>query len=202
MKLYDYAVIEKPVIALSFMFLITILLSIGLKDFKLDASADSLTLERDADLEFHRQVSTRYGTDNFLVVTFKPNTGSLFDDANLDTIKIMSEKLSKVDGVLDVSSIVNVPLLYSPKITIEDLADEPRTLLSKGIDKDLAITEFLESPIYRDNILSENIEITAILLTIAIDKKYMALAENRDNLRQRSNEVGLTTEETLSLIHI
>ena len=199
MKLYDYAVIEKPVIALSFMFLITILLSIGLKDFKLDASADSLTLERDADLEFHRQVSTRYGTDNFLVVTFKPNTGSLFDDANLDTIKIMSEKLSKVDGVLDVSSIVNVPLLYSPKITIEDLADEPRTLLSKGIDKDLAITEFLESPIYRDNILSENIEITAILLTIAIDKKYMALAENRDNLRQRSNEVGLTTEETKQL---
>ena len=70
LKLYDYAVIEKPVIALSFMFLITILLSIGLKDFKLDASADSLTLERDADLEFHRQVSTRYGTDNFLVVTF------------------------------------------------------------------------------------------------------------------------------------
>ncbi|MED6344366.1 MAG: MMPL family transporter, partial [Pseudomonadota bacterium] len=199
MKLYDYAVIEKPVIALSFMFLITILLSIGLKDFKLDASADSLTLERDADLEFHRQVSTRYGTDNFLVVTFKPNTGSLFDDANLDTIKIMSEELSKVDGVLDVSSIVNVPLLYSPKITIEALADEPRTLLSKGIDKDLAITEFLESPIYRDNILSENVEITAILLTIAIDKKYMALAENRDNLRQRANEVGLTTEETKQL---
>ena len=199
MKLYDYAVIEKPVIALSFMFLITILLSIGLKDFKLDASADSLTLERDADLEFHRQVSTRYGTDNFLVVTFKPNNGSLFDDANLDTIKIMSEELSKVDGVLDVSSIVNVPLLYSPKITIEDLADEPRTLLSEGIDKDLAITEFLESPIYRDNILSENIEITAILLTIAIDKKYMALAENRDNLRQRANEVGLTTEETKQL---
>ena len=111
----------------------------------------------------------------------------------------MSEELSKVDGVLDVSSIVNVPLLYSPKITIEDLADEPRTLLSKSIDKDLAITEFLESPIYRDNILSENIEITAILLTIAIDKKYMALAENRDNLRQRSNEVGLTTEETKQL---
>ena len=123
MKLYDYAVIEKPVIALSFMFLITILLSIGLKDFKLDASADSLPLERYADLEFRRQVSTRYGTDNFLIVTFKPNNGSLFDDANLDTIKIISEELSKVDGVLDVSSIVNVPLLYSPKITIEDLAD-------------------------------------------------------------------------------
>ena len=69
----------------------------------------------------------------------------------------------------------------------------------KVLIKILAITEFLESPIYRDNILSENIEITAILLTIAIDKKYMALAENRDNLRQRANEVGLTTEETKQL---
>ena len=201
MKLYDYAVIEKPVIALSFMFLITILLSIGLKDFKLDASADSLTLERDADLEFHRQVSTRYGTDNFLVVTFKPNNGSLFDDANLDTIKIMSEELSKVDGVLDVSSIVNVPLLYSPKITIEDLADEPRTLLSKGIDKNLAITEFLESPIYRDNILSENVEITAILLTIAIDKN-LAITEFLESPIYRDNILSENIEITAILLTI
>ena len=104
MKLYDYAVIEKPVIALSFMFLITILLSIGLKDFKLDASADSLTLERDADLEFHRQVSTRYGTDNFLVVTFKPNTGSLFDDAKRHAER-QAEQLGRPITIWKVGSI-------------------------------------------------------------------------------------------------
>ena len=190
-KLYDQLVVEKPKIALLLTLMITIGMSLGLANFKLDASADSLTLERDEDLDFHRQVSKKYGTDNFLVITFTPKTGDLFDDDNLKTIGLISNKLSIIDGVENVSSIVNVPLLYSPKVTIDSLANEPLTLMSADINKELAINEFLNSPVYKNNILSQDKNTTAILLTIAIDSDYVALAEKRDALRQR-----------LSLIHI
>ena len=198
-KLYDQLVVEKPKIALLLTLMITIGMSLGLANFKLDASADSLTLERDEDLDFHRQVSKKYGTDNFLVITFTPKTGDLFDDDNLKTIGLISNKLSIIDGVENVSSIVNVPLLYSPKVTIDSLANEPPTLMSADINKELAINEFLNSPVYKNNILSQDKNTTAILLTIAIDSDYVALAEKRDALRQRAATDTLSAESKSEL---
>ena len=198
-KLYDQLVVEKPKIALLLTLMITIGMSLGLANFKLDASADSLTLERDEDLDFHRQVSKKYGTDNFLVITFTPKTGDLFDDDNLKTIGLISNKLSIIDGVENVSSIVNVPLLYSPKVTIDSLANEPLTLMSADINKELAINEFLNSPVYKNNILSQDKNTTAILLTIAIDSDYLALAEKREALRQRAATDTLSAESKSAL---
>ena len=198
-KLYYQLVVEKPKIALLLTLMITIGMSLGLAYFKLDASADSLTLERDEDLDFHRQVSKKYGTDNFLVITFTPKTGDLFDDDNLKTIGLISNKLSIIDGVENVSSIVNVPLLYSPKVTIDSLANEPLTLMSADINKELAINEFLNSPVYKNNILSQDKNTTAILLTIAIDSDYVALAEKRDALRQRAATDTLSAESKSEL---
>ena len=42
------------------------------KDFKLDASSDSLLLENDKDLKYLREVSERYGSKDFLVLTYTP----------------------------------------------------------------------------------------------------------------------------------
>ena len=42
------------------------------KDFKLDASSDSLLLESDKDLKYLREVNGRYGTKDFLVLTYTP----------------------------------------------------------------------------------------------------------------------------------
>ena len=42
------------------------------KDFKLDASSDSLLLESDKDLKFLREVNERYGSKDYLVLTYTP----------------------------------------------------------------------------------------------------------------------------------
>jgi len=48
-------------------------------------------------------------------------------------------------------SLLDVPLLYSPKIEVADLKDKLNTLLSPGVDRDLARQEFLNSPIYKES---------------------------------------------------
>ena len=42
------------------------------KDFKLDASSDSLLLESDKDLKYLREVNERYGSKEYLVLTYTP----------------------------------------------------------------------------------------------------------------------------------
>ena len=111
--LYDKAVLRHPMASLFAVIALTIAMAFGLPNFKLDASADSLTLEHDDDLNFFREVVQRYGSDNFLIVTFSPKSGDLFDDTNLETLKALREDLATIDGVEGILSMLDVPLLYS-----------------------------------------------------------------------------------------
>ncbi|MFB0989334.1 MAG: RND family transporter, partial [Porticoccaceae bacterium] len=96
---------------------------------------------------FSREVVKRYGSDNFLIVTFSPSQGELFDQNNLETLQSLRSELLDIQGVESVLSMLDVPLLYSPKIDITDLTGELTTLMSKGVDKQLAQQEVLNSPI-------------------------------------------------------
>lgn len=96
---YQRAVLDNPLRAILAMVALTAAMAMGLPNFKLDASADSLTLEHDEDLNFFREVVQRYGSDNFLIVTFSPKSGDLFDQKNLDTLAQLSADLSGIQGV-------------------------------------------------------------------------------------------------------
>ena len=175
--------------------LLTIAMAMGLPNFKLDASADSLTLEHDDDLNFFREVVQRYGSDNYLIVTFSPKQGDLFDEDNLQVLKALRAELLTIKGVEKVLSMLDVPLLYSPKIEISELTDELNTLLTAGVDKQLAKQEFLNSPIYKDVILSADGQTTGILATLKLDETYLKLVTERDDLRLVRDTVGLTSEQ-------
>jgi predicted RND superfamily exporter protein len=194
-KMYDKTILQHPLAAILTILLLTIAMAMGLPNFKLDASADSLTLEHDDDLNFFREVVQRYGSDNYLIVTFSPKQGDLFDEDNLQVLKALRAELLTIKGVENVLSMLDVPLLYSPKIEISELTDELNTLLTAGVDKQLAKQEFLNSPIYKDVILSADGQTTGILATLKLDETYLKLVTERDDLRLVRDTVGLTSEQ-------
>ena len=73
------------------------------------------------------------------------------------------KNVRSIKGIETVTSILNVPLLYSPKIKIEELKESSRTLLQSDTDRGLARKEFLESPVYRNLVVSEDGQTTIIL---------------------------------------
>ena len=77
-KIYKNSIIEKPKFILSI--LIFLLLSFGFftKDFQLHASSDTLLLENDPDLKYLREVNSKYGANDFLVLTYTRD-GNLLD---------------------------------------------------------------------------------------------------------------------------
>ena len=199
---YEKLILRRPVASIVVVLLLAIGMAFGLPNFKLDASADSLTLENDDSLAYFRESLMRYGSSDFLVVTYTPYEGDLFDDNALNTLNEMHEELAKIDDVASVTSILNVPLLYSPKISVSQLKEAPRTLLLPDTDRDLARKEFLDSPIYRDLILSKDGQTTAILATMELDEKYLELVQARDTLRIKRATEDLSPEEVIELERI
>ena len=198
-KLYDKIILQNPWTAIIVVFVLAIIMALGLPNFKLDASADSLTLEHDDDLNFSREVVQRYGSDNFLIVTFSPSKGVLFDHNNLDTLAALREDLLQIEGIESVLSMLDVPLLYSPKIDITDLTGELNTLMSEGVDKQLAKSEFLSSPIYKDVILSADGNTTGMMATLDLDETYLQLVSKRDSLRLLRDTDGLSAQQEIQL---
>ncbi|TLM76884.1 efflux RND transporter permease subunit [Microbulbifer harenosus] len=196
---YEKLILGHPKIVLALVALLTITAAAGLPRLKLDASADSLTLETDDSLDFFREISERYNSGDFLVVTYRYKDGDLFSEESLATMRRLQDELAMVNGVTGVQSILNVPLLYSPKLSITDVADGIRTLSSPGTERDLVRREFLESPIYKELILSPDGETTAMMLNLELDREGLDLVRERDALRRLRNSDGLSAEQTQRL---
>ena len=199
LALYQRIIIDHPWRAIVLVLAATLLMSLGLPNFKLDASADSLTLEYDEDLNYFREVSKRYGSDNFLIITFSPKYGDIFDQNNLETLGSISNQLKAVSGVEATISMLDAPLLYSPKISISDLDQPLNTVLSDGVDKQLAKQEFFTSPIYKNMLLSADGKTTGIVATLSLDQQYLSLVTERDNLRLLRDTQGLSLQQNHEL---
>ena len=91
--LYFSKIVKFPV--LSVLVLVIILLSAiyNIKEFKLDASADSLILESDRDLMIYRDVMKKYSTEDFVVLTITTKDKTIFDKENIEIIKLIKEDI-------------------------------------------------------------------------------------------------------------
>ena len=196
---YDYFTIERPFLLLSLALLIISFFSLSIKDFKMDASADSLVLENDQALKYYRATSSRYSTEDFVVITFKPNDG-IYNKKSLEMLDSLSKDLQ--DNIPDISSvltILDVPLLNSPKIGFTDLAKEQRTLRTKNIDLQLVKKEFATSPLYKNLLMSEDSTTTVLVVNFTKDNEYFKLLNQRNDLREIRLTRQLTESEKKSL---
>jgi len=195
---YRRTILTYPASALLCLLLLAALAAAGLPNFKLDASADSLTLENDHSIDYLREINQRYQSGEFLVVTYTPEA-ELFSDQSLQTLKSLREDLLAVDGVASINSIIDVPLLYSPLRSLAEQRESTRTLLTEGVDRQAAKKEFLTSPVYRDTLLSEDGQTTALQLNLALDERYLELVRKRDSLRIKASREGLSEAEQQEL---
>jgi len=194
--------ISKPWLPFAFVLIISISFASYIVDFELDASSDSLLLENDEDLRYYRGIKARYGDDEFLVVTYKPKE-DLFATESIEDLRQLRDELSKVRNVESVVSILDVPLLKSPPKSLSEIADSAPTFFSEGTDRVMAKNELLTSTLYKNLIISEDGQTTAILVNLKINQVLESMIEKRDNLRLKRlseplNEAELDELETVS----
>jgi len=192
---YDKAIIEKPYFSLLVVLSLIFFFSLSIPNFKMDASADSLVLENDQALKYHRATSARYGTEDFVVITFKPFKG-IYNNDSLSILDNLSKEIkSNVDNVSEVLTILDVPLLNSPQIGFSDLGNEQRTLRTEGVDLDLVRKEFLTSPLYKNLLMSNDSTTTVLVVYFSKDAKYFDLLNKRNSLREIRLQRELSFDE-------
>jgi hypothetical protein len=197
-KAYDVVVLRHPRLVLVALLAILVFFGYYAKDFRLDASADSLLLEDDADLNEFRKIYERYPSGDLLIVTYSPEK-DLFSDQALESLKQLREELKQVPSVETVLTILDAPLLKtSDKSFTEMINDIPR-LEKPDIDRARAKDELLNSPIFSELIISADGQTTAVLLSLVQDEHYDDLSITRNQLRAERRTAGLSNKEQLTL---
>ena len=197
-SLYNNLVLDRPGLTLLLIAVVTLFFGYHASSFRLDASADSLILENDSALQYYRAVRGRYGSDDSLIITYTPDT-ELFSDAVLDDIRALRDALLQLDRVEAVISLLDVPLISSPPVTLSEMSREIRTLESPGTDRQLARLEFLDSPLYRNLIISPDGATTALQVNFRRDDTYHRLLAERDALRAKQLDSQLSDAEQAEL---
>ena len=168
------------------------------RHFRLDASAETLVLENDKDLQYSRLISSRYGEQEFLVLTYTPRD-DLLSKKTLDRIGRLRDDLKSLDNVSSVLSILDVPLLESPPVLLKALSGDLPTLETPTVDRELAGVELRESPLYKNLLVSSDLKTTALFIDFAEDEVYYDLLERRDELRQKKASGSLSLPEHAEL---
>jgi predicted RND superfamily exporter protein len=195
---YDALVLKRPGITLLLVALLIVFFGYHAPGFKLDASADSLVLENDQALRYYRDIRARYGSDDYLIVTYTPDS-DLFSEQALADLRSLRDKLAALDRVQSVTSLLDVPLINSPPVTLNEMSRQVRTLDSPETDRQLARQEFVSSPLYRNLLVSQDAGTTALQVNFRRDEEYYRLLEARDRLREKRLNSTLTPGETTEL---
>ena len=161
------------------LFSLTFLIAFGISNFKLDASSDTLLLENDPDLKLYRENTEKYGSNDFLIVTFSPYQ-ELLSKPSIILIKDIVKKISSLDRVENVLSLLDVPLLENnPNVSLSDVANSLETLNSESINIDLAKRVFSSNSVYQNLLISEDLNTTAFQVTLKRNLNYETLINER-----------------------
>jgi hypothetical protein len=154
------------------------------RDFRLDASTDSLILENDQDLKYFRETNKKYGTASYLLMTYKPR-GDLFYPETLRNLGSLRDELKEIKRVSSVFTILDVPLLRNPPVHIKELMANIKDLEDPAVDLQLAQIELGNSPIYQELLISSDLKMTALVINLADDEEFERIISRRNELRQK-----------------
>jgi len=194
---YQKIVIEKPKVILAFLIICLIGFSFYSKDFKLDASSDTLLLENDPDLIYLREITNRYGSKEFLVLTYTPDE-PMVSEKSLNNLLSLKYKIQSLDWVHSVITLLDIPLLNNSDKPLAERLKEISTLKDDGIDKERGFKEILNSPVFRNFVISEDGKTTGLIVNIKDDEKLKDIEDlsikeidNLKELRKKANHSNI-----------
>ena len=193
-NIYKKIVVDFSKLTLLFISLTVIFFLYFSKDFNLDASSDALLLEGDKDLEYLREVNERYGSKDFLVLTYSP-VSSFEDEETIINIQLLKSKIEKLSWVESVVTIIDVPLLKSTDDSLMERLKNYKTLAHPEIDKKRGFEEILNSPIYQDYVISKDGKTSGIVVYLKQDQRLKEFIKIKNDYYDQSLKSSLNKIE-------
>ncbi len=196
-SIYKKIVLDFSKITLLFLLILVAFSLYQSKNFNLDASSDALLLEGDPDLKYLREVNETYGSKDFLVLTYTPISSFTEKETilNLQLLKSKIEKLTWVDSVI---TVIDVPLLKSTDEGLMERLKNYKTLAYPEIDKKRGFNEIINSPIYKNYVISEDGKTSGIIVYLKKDERLAEYIKIKDKYFNQINDTGLSKEQKIN----
>ena len=196
-QFYRKNIIYRPKLTILVLFLLLVSFGYYSKDFKLDASSDTLLLENDPDLKFLREVNNRYGSKEFLILTYTPEE-AMNSEKSLNNLLSLKYKIQSLDWVYSVITLLDVPLLNNSDTPLAERLQNFTTLKSENVDIERGFEEILSSPVFKNFVISEDGKTTGIIVNIKedvnlknLDDKSKEEIEKYKDLRKKKNHKNI-----------
>jgi predicted RND superfamily exporter protein len=178
--------LERPKLILVTLILIFSFSVYNAKNFQLDASADSLLLENDPDLNYLRSVNERYSSEDFFVITYSPK--KRINEESLKELKKFVDEINNIKWVSKSISVLNAPLFESSDLPLIEKIKNIQYIVTPGIEINRALNELKNSPVYKKLIINEDATTFGIVVYIKDNKEYLsALKTNKNFLDKQQN---------------
>tara|TARA_A100001388_G_scaffold271872_1_gene251325 strand:+ start:1874 stop:4261 length:2388 start_codon:yes stop_codon:yes gene_type:complete len=187
-QLYHNLVLKNP--KSIFVLLLIILLSFGYysKDFRLDASSETLLIEGDPDLEYLREITNRYGSKEFLVLTYTPNEGMVTDNS-INNLLSLKYKIQSLDWVHSVITLLDIPLLNNSDAPLQERLNNFKTLKDENVDRERGFKEILSSPVFRNFVISEDGNTSGIIVNLKENPKLEDINNKSKDEKERYRDL-------------
>ena len=167
------------IILILYFLLINLFATFYIKDFRIDASSDTLIAQNDKDYKYFNEYQKIFTSNNNLVVAIK--SVKEIDKNLLNEINIISKKISKIKEVASIFNINKAPILFLNETTLVELSNNNfETILNSEYEIDKVLEEFSQSPIYSDQLINNNKNITSLIIFLKPNKKLNDLKINKN----------------------
>ena len=193
--LYQNTILKYPKSV--FIILLISLLGFGYfsKDFRLDASSETLLIEGDPDLEYLKEINDRYGSKEFLILTYTPNK-EMISDESINNLLSLKYKIQSLDWVHSVITLLDIPLLDNSDKPLQERLENFKTLKDDNVNKIRGFKEILDSPVFKNFVISENGKTSGIIVNIKQklslknikNKSQKEIEEYRDQIKKQNNK--------------
>ena len=196
-NIYKKLVIDFPKFTLALIFILLSFSVFHAKNFNLDASSDALLLEGDPDLRYLREVNETYGSKDFLVLTYTP-VSSFTEKETILNLQLLKSKIEKLTWVDSVITVIDVPLLKSTDEGLMERLKNYKTLAYPEIDRKRGFDEIINSPIYKNYVISEDGKTSGIVVYLKKDERLAEYIKIKDKYFNQSIETGLSKKEKIN----
>ncbi len=169
-QLYQNIVIKNPKSIFAILIILVLSFGYNAKNFRLDASSETLLIEGDPDLKYLQEISERYGSKEFLILTYTPNEG-MVSNTSINNLLSLKYKIQSLDWVHSVITLLDIPLLNSSDTPLQERLENFKTLKDEDIDKERGFKEIVSSPVFRNFVISEDGKTSGIIVNIKKSEK-------------------------------
>jgi predicted RND superfamily exporter protein len=188
-------ILKQPKLILIFLLILLSLSFYQGKKFQLDASADTLLVENDPDLNYLRSVNERYASEDFFVVTYSPK--QLLNKSNIKEFKKFVDEINNFKWVSKTISVLNSPLFESSDKPLIEKIKDIEYITSKNVDFNRALKELKNSPVYKKLIINDDASVFGIVVYIKDNQEYLSALKVNKNFLEKKQKNQLTSEDKI-----